>query len=95
MILATFELDAVRLEVSCGTAVVACSLIVPGGVCITIVHVIFSVFSLSAWFGGIGVQVAVCAFVLLLSVSLSASSSPTLSATLSVMSVAMISAKAA
>ena len=72
-------MDAVGLEVSCETAVIACSLVVPGGVCVAVV--VFSAFSLSACFGGMIVHFAVCAFVLLASVSSSAPSSVTSSDT--------------
>jgi len=71
--------DAVGLEVSCETAVMACSLVVPGGVCIAVV--VFSAFSLSACFGGMIVHDAVYASVLLTSVSWSTPSSVSSSAT--------------
>jgi len=57
--------------------VVASSFVVPGGVCIAVVCVVFRAFSLSACFGGMIVHFAVCAFVLLASVSSSASPSAT------------------
>ena len=60
---------------------VASSFVVPGGVCIAGVYDVFSVLSLSVCFGGIIVHCAVCAFVLLVSVSSSTSASATTSAT--------------
>jgi hypothetical protein len=62
----TFEVDTVGLEVSWETAVVACPLVVPGGVCIA-----FSRLSLSTHFGDMIVHFAARAFVLLEFVSLS------------------------
>ena len=76
-------MDEVGFEVSCETAVVACPLVITGGVCIA-----FSVLSLSTCFGGMIIHFAVCAFVLLASVSWSTTSSATSSA----MAMAMISA---
>jgi len=72
--------DAVGLEVSCATAAVASSFVVPGGVFIAGVCVVFSVLSLSACFSGMIVHFAGCALVRLASVSSSASSSSTMSA---------------
>jgi len=76
-----FEVDGVGVEVSCGPAVVASSLIIAGGVCVAVVCVIFCAFFLSACFHGMIVHFVVCEFVLLASVSSSASSSIRESAT--------------
>jgi len=85
-----FEVNAFGLEVSCETAVIVCSLVIPGGVCIAIV--IFSAFSLSPCFGGMIVHFTVCAIVLLASVSSFASSSATLSAMATATATTTISA---
>jgi len=66
--------------------VVASTFVVPGGVCTAGVSTagvcdVFSVVSLSACFGGMIVHFAVCAFVLLASVSSSTSASATSSTT--------------
>jgi hypothetical protein len=63
--------------------VVARSLVVSRGVCITSVYVVFRVLSLSACFGGMIVHFAVCTFVHLASVSSSTflSAMATISAT--------------
>lgn len=82
-------MDAVRLELSGDTAVVASSFIIRQGVCIASVGDAFSVLSLSACFGGMIVHFAVCAFALLASVSLSTSESATYYNT----ATAMISAR--
>jgi len=74
-------MDAVCLEVSRETAVVTYSLVVPGGGCIAVVYVVFSEFSLSPCFGAMIFHFAVCGFVVLVSISLSASSSVTSSTT--------------
>ena len=74
-----FEVDAVRLEVPCETAVIACSLVIPGGACIAVD--VFSASSLFACFGGMIVHFAVCALVLLASVATSAILSATAAAT--------------
>jgi hypothetical protein len=66
----TFEVNAVLLEVSWETAVVAYSFVI--SVCIAVVCIVFSMLSLSACFSGMIVYFAVCAVVLLMSVSLSA-----------------------
>jgi len=50
--------------------VVVSSFVVPGGVCIILVRVLFSTLSLSAHFGGILVHCVVLAFGLLESISL-------------------------
>jgi len=57
--------------------VVASSFVVPGGVCIAVVGVIFKAFSLSACCIGLIVHFAVSAFVHLESISSSASLSTT------------------
>jgi len=57
--------------------VVVSSFVVPGGVCIGIVWVVFSVFSHSACFGGMVAHFAACAVVLLVSVSSSTFTSAT------------------
>jgi len=75
-----FEAAAVGLEVFCDSAVVACSLVVPGGVCIDIVWVIVGVFSLSTLFRSLIVHFAVHAYVLLVSIFQSVSLFPTMSA---------------
>jgi len=77
--------DAVGFEVSCVTSVVACPLVVPGGICIAC-----RLLSFSGSFGGMIVQFAVCALVLLEYVSLSRAS---MSATSSATATATISAK--
>jgi len=61
--------------------VVGSMFVVPGGDCTASVCVVFSVLSLSACFGGMIVHFAVCAFVLLASVSSSTSVLATMSAT--------------
>jgi len=61
--------------------VVASVSVVPGGVCIAGVSVVFSVLFLSACFSCMIVHFAVCAFVLLVSVCSSPSTSATRSAT--------------
>jgi hypothetical protein len=48
LILGTLEVDSVGLAMARETTVVACSFIVPGGVWISVVHVIASGFSPSA-----------------------------------------------
>jgi hypothetical protein len=71
----SFEVDAVSLTVSWQTAVVACSFVVC--VCIAGCCVVFSMLFLSAHFGGMIVDFAVCAFVLLKSISSSATATAT------------------
>ena len=71
---------------------VASSFVVPGGVCITVVCVVFSAFSPSTSFGGMVVHFAVCAYVLVASVSSSTSASATLPAIAAATATTMISA---
>ena len=75
-----FEVDAVGLEVSCDTAVVACLLVVPGGIYFPVVCVVFCGFSLFACFRGMIVHCALWTTVLLPCVSSSGCSSVTSSA---------------
>ena len=70
-----FEVDPVRIEVCGETAGVPSSFVVPGGVCIAGGCVVFSVLSLSAYFGGVIVHLRVYAFARPVSV-FSSSSSP-------------------
>jgi hypothetical protein len=83
--------DGVSVEVFREAAVVACSLIVLGGVSIAVACFGFSVFSPCACFGGIVVHCAVTAFVHLMSISLSSCSFGTLAAILSARTATPIS----
>ena len=62
-------MDTVGLEVCWETAMVASSFVVPGVVCIVVVHVNVSPVSLFTLFGGMIINFAVWAFVLLVSIS--------------------------